>query len=321
MYGVCTGMNENAIIVPFTIHTKDQTIIEEALINSGAMENFMDYRTVKRLGLGTRMLETVQPIINADGSPNGKGTILRYVELAVNHNRLERTQSFYVADLGSDRVLLGFPWLKEWNPKINWPLKKLEGGPVWAKTMQLPEWAKIGLLSCQAQRVVCHYQLQEGDTVYIQVNKVNMAQEWAIAAVKGKEKVVIPEEYKEYQDVFSEESAKQLPPSRGEFDHRIQFKEGAPATIRCKVYPMNCAETEFTRNWIQENLEAGKIQESQFEITCPSFLIKKKNRTFRMVQDYRPINAWTIPDNLPLPLIRAIVEDLEGMDVFSTFDI
>ena len=118
-----------------------------------------------------------------------------------------------MANLGADQVLLGFPWLREWNLKINWPLKKLEGGPVWAKTMRLPEWAKIGLLSCQAQRVAHHYQLIEGDAVYVQVNKVNIAQEWAIAAAKGKVKVVIPKEYKEYQDVFLEENAKQLLPS------------------------------------------------------------------------------------------------------------
>ena len=133
--------------------------------------------------------------------------------------------------------------------------------------------------------------------------------------------MTVPEEYKDYADVFSEEGSKQLPPLQGEFNHRITFKEGAPSTICCKVYPMNCAETEFTRNWIQENLAARKIQESQSEITCPSFLIKKKNGTFRMVQDYRPINAWTVPDNTPLPLICTIVEDLEGMDLFSTFNI
>ena len=102
---------------------------------------------------------------------------------------------------------------------------------------------------------------------------------------------------------------------------QIKFKTGAPETIKCKVYPMNWAETEFTRNWIQENLASGKIQESQSEITCPSFLIKKKNGTFWMVQDYWPINAWMIPDNLPPPLIWSIVEDLEGMNLFSTFDI
>ena len=40
-----------------------------------------------------------------------------------------------------------------------------------------------------------------------------------------------------------------------------------------------------------------------------------------MVQDYWPINAWMVPDNLLLPLIQSIVEDLEGMSLFSTFDI
>ena len=144
-----------------------------------------------------------------------------------------------------------------------------------------------------------------------------MAQQWAIEASKGKEAVKVPKEYKEFADIFLDEKAKQLPPTRGEFNHQIRFKEGAPETIQCKVYPMNHAETEFTRNWIQDNL-AGKIQESQSEITCPSFLIKKKNGTFCMVQDYKPINAWTIPDNSPLPLIITIVEDLEGMSLFST---
>ena len=84
---------------------------------------------------------------------------------------------------------------------------------------------------------------------------------------------------------------------------------------------MNQIETEFTRKWIQENLAARKIQEPQSEIVSPSFLIKKKNGTFRMVQDYRPINQWTVPDNSPLLLICTLVEDLKGMNQFSTFDI
>jgi hypothetical protein len=50
-----------------------------------------------------------------------------------------------------DWVILGFPWLHKWNPKINWQIKKLEGGSVLAKIMTIPEWAKIGLLSFQAQ--------------------------------------------------------------------------------------------------------------------------------------------------------------------------
>lgn len=108
-----------------------------------------------------------------------------------------------------------------------------------ARTMRTPEWAKIGLLSYQAHQVARTYNLDPEDAVYIQINRVNIAQEWAIAATKDKPKMTVPEEYKDYTDVFSEEGSKQLPPSRGEFNHRITFKEGAPSTICCKVYPMN----------------------------------------------------------------------------------
>jgi hypothetical protein len=171
------GNNDNAIIVPFLVHLKDHQTEELALIDSGAMENFLDYRTVKRIGVGTQKLEQPRPIINADGTPNGKGALTRCVELMITHNGKEEQQCFYVADLGTDRVILGFPWLREWNPKINWPTKKLEGGAVSAKTMTLLEWAKIGLLSFQAQRVARDHYLQEGDAVYVQVNRINIAQQ------------------------------------------------------------------------------------------------------------------------------------------------
>jgi hypothetical protein len=164
----------------------------------------------------------------------------------ITHNGKEEPQRFYVADLGTDQVILGFLWLREWNPKINWLTKKLEGGAVSAKTMKIPKWAKIGLLSFQAQRVARDHYLQDGDIVYIQVNKVNIVQQWAIEVAKNKQLMKVPEEYRDYEDIFSEERARQLPPMQGEFDHQIKFKEGAPDTIRCKVYPMNHTKTKFT---------------------------------------------------------------------------
>ena len=200
-------------------------------------------------------------------------------------------------------MILGFLWLQEWNPDIDWQKQTIKGGPISTQTLRIPEWEKIGLLLYQAQWVACNYHLTQEDAIYIQINRINIMQQWAIEAPKGKEPVKVPTEYQDFEDVFSDQKAKRLLPTRGEFDHSIKFKMGAPETIKCKVYLMNQAETKFTRNWIQENLASGKIQELQSEITCPSFLIKKKNGTFCMVQDYQPINAWTIPDNSPLPLI------------------
>ena len=58
MYSVLLGTHENAINVPVYMHIHHSKTKEYALIDSGATENFLDYRTVKRLDLGTKPLDT-----------------------------------------------------------------------------------------------------------------------------------------------------------------------------------------------------------------------------------------------------------------------
>ena len=230
------------------MHMRNSKTEERALIDSGATENFLDYQTIKRLDLGTKLLETPWPIINADGSPNGKGSLMRCTELMVTQNRKEALQWFFVADLGSNQMILGFPWLHKWNPDIDWRKWNIKGGPISTRTLWTLDWAKIGLLSYQAQHIAHNYHLMSNDAVYIQINQINVVQQWAIKASKGKELVKVLQEYQDFEDIFSDEKAKQLPPTRGEFNHQIKFKTRVPETIKCKVYPMNQAETEFTRN-------------------------------------------------------------------------
>jgi hypothetical protein len=52
-----------------------------------------------------------------------------------------------------------------------------------------------------------------------------------------------------------------------------------------------------------------------------SFFIKKKNRKLRLVQDYRPVNAWTIKNCYPLPLIPQLINRLRGCMLFTGMDI
>jgi len=44
-------------------------------------------------------------------------------------------QRFYMMNLGSDRIILGYPWLHAFNPDINWPDCKLMGPKVRMETM------------------------------------------------------------------------------------------------------------------------------------------------------------------------------------------
>jgi hypothetical protein len=72
---------------------------------------------------------------------------------------------------------------------------------------------------------------------------------------------------------------------------------------------------------VDENLQKHFIRESKSPFASPTFLIKKKNGDFRVIQDYRTLNEHTIPDVSPLPLIGSIIEKLHGRTLFTKFDI
>ena len=46
-----------------------------ALIDSGAMENFVDFHTAERWGMPQKVLPTPRPIINVDGTENKAGMV------------------------------------------------------------------------------------------------------------------------------------------------------------------------------------------------------------------------------------------------------
>ena len=51
---------------------------ENALLDSGATENFMDQRMVERLGIGLRPMKELQRVFNIDETENKHGTLIHY---------------------------------------------------------------------------------------------------------------------------------------------------------------------------------------------------------------------------------------------------
>ena len=56
-------------------------------------------------------------------------------------------------------------------------------------------------------------------------------------------------------------------------------------------------------------------------MASPVFFIKKKDGTLRLVQDYRALNAITVKNKYPLPLISKLIEKLRGAKYFTRLDI
>ncbi len=51
---------------------------------------------------------------------NKAGSITYKYQLHVQFKDISRTIDFYIIDLGQDWAVLGFPFLQEFNPGINW---------------------------------------------------------------------------------------------------------------------------------------------------------------------------------------------------------
>ena len=119
----------------------------------------------------------------------------------------------------------------------------------------------------------------------------------------------VPDYLREFDDdVFSKESFNVLPESKP-WDHAIEFVLGAEPT-GCKVYPLSPSEQRELDAFLQENLDSGHIRPSKSPMAFPVFFIKKKDGNLQLVQDYRALNAVTVKNKYPLPLISELITQL-----------
>lgn len=87
---------------------------------------------------------------------------------------------------------------------------------------------------------------------------------------------------------------------------------------------------ETQRNEIQRQIDElekkGIIEKSNSAWNSPLLLVPKKDnkeggKEYRMVIDFRKLNAVTIPHSYPIPLIDEIIDQMSGARLFTTLDV
>ena len=96
--------------------TADKTI----LVDSGATDNFIHLKLLKKLGLGSQLLERPQKIWNIDGTTNRAGALTHCVDLEVRTGTRQEVMKFLMTDLGGEDLILGYPWLSTFEPRFRW---------------------------------------------------------------------------------------------------------------------------------------------------------------------------------------------------------
>ena len=89
----------------------------------------------------------------------------------------------------------------------------------------------------------------------------------------------------------------------------------------CKVYPLSPPKQKELDAFLKENLETGRIRPSKSLMSSPVFFIKKKDGSLQLVQDYQVLNAITIKNKYPLPLISELINKLQGAKYFTKLNV
>jgi len=119
---------------------------------------------------------------------------------------------------------------------------------------------------------------------------------------------LLPAYIAEFQSVFTKEDFDILLEHR-KWDHTIELIPRAEPKSS-KVYPLSLLEQTELDAFLEENLRTRRIQPSKSPIAAPVFFIKKKDGSLRLVQDYCALNAITIKNRYPLPLISELISQL-----------
>ncbi|QRW18525.1 Retrotransposable element Tf2 protein [Rhizoctonia solani] len=128
----------------------------------------------------------------------------------------------------------------------------------------------------------------------------------------------VPSKYHRYAKVFGEEEFNKLPPHR-HYDIGIELTEEGP--LNSPLYSMTDAKSATLKDWLRDELKAGKIRPSKSSISSPVMFVPKKDGSRRLVVDYRRLNNRTKKNVYLLPRPDDLMAQLRGAKVFTKLDL
>jgi transposase InsO family protein len=131
---------------------------------------------------------------------------------------------------------------------------------------------------------------------------------------------LIPKYLHDFFDIFRQKQGTETLPPHREYDMKIELRSSATLAA-AKLYQLTEAQRQVLLETLDRELAAGRIRPSNASYGSPMFFVPKKDGRWRMVIDYRKVNAETVPDAYPLPLISQITNDLCRAKYFTKLDL
>jgi hypothetical protein len=120
-----------------------------------------------------------------------------------------------------------------------------------------------------------------------------------------------------FMEILSEPQS--LPPRRV-VDHQIPLIPGAqPVNVRPYHYSPQ-QKNEIGRQ-VGDMLQSGVIQLNSSPFASSVLLVKMKDGSWHFYVDYRALNALTIKNKHPLPMVEEMLDELAGDQWFTKLDL
>jgi Retroviral aspartyl protease./Reverse transcriptase (RNA-dependent DNA polymerase). len=333
------------LILPCRIRANGKRTKAEALVDSGANGMaFIDQAFAQKLELKLERLRNPRRLEVVDGRQSVAGRITHLTRITIDIDGHKELLSCFVTKLSQQPIVLGIPWLKCHDTTISWRKNTLTFNSRYChencgiqdqleiQGITSDEITKDSRAAAAEPLALDIRMIGASPFVYLTDKARKRSKDFVVFAAsmadiekalapkkKIDPKTKLPLEYHEFLDVFSQKEADKLPPHRG-YDHKIKMKEGSEPPFG-PLYDMSREELLVLRQYLEENLGKGFIRASRSPAASPVLFVRKPGGGLRFCVDYRALNALTVKNRYPIPLIRETLDRLCKARYYTKLDI
>jgi predicted aspartyl protease len=322
-----------------------------AIVDCGATENFIDKDYAEKIRIPLDRKKILRRVLAVDGREVASRPITHDTTINLTINNHREIIKLHCITIGNSPIIIGLPWLKKHNPNINWKegrvtfdsekcaRKCLEKSPH-AKT--IPEDTAIhqyyeGLTKQQYNEK--EETSQEDNDIWKELavtyedltspNKYDNDPEEKSGGKKDTEKVIpgieqnpkniVPKEYHDYLSVCQGKQTLTQPPHH-HHDYWIPLIDNQIPPFKL-LRALDETQLQTLKEYIDSSIKKGWIHSSTSPAGAPIHFIKKKDGGLCLCIDYQGLNAITIKDRTPLPLIGEALDRLSKAKVYTKLDV
>ncbi|GAX86616.1 hypothetical protein CEUSTIGMA_g14024.t1, partial [Chlamydomonas eustigma] len=305
-----------------------------ALIDSGANGLFMGRKVVDELKLKTVVKSEADQVKLADGSYLDSDSVLRTTFSLGKYKDVDTFHVLDLLDLQAFDIILGMPWLRRLNPRIDWKKRtmtvKQNGAYHRLHAAISAEDAHLANLLLSALEFKQALKKKRNQVYLVTLNHLENPDGSPIKATSDLIGKPLSAEWQarlkdivdRYQDVINPDPnwKPDFPPERT-VDHIIEKIPGVEIKQR-PLGRMGQDELIELRKQLADFLDRRYITPSTSAYASPVLMVKRPGvDKLRFCIDYRALNSATVKNAYPLPPVQDILDRLNGATVFSKMDL